>query len=127
MTMNSEPSRLDRIEAILETMAHRDSIADSRLDNLTEKIDHLTDKIDHLTDKMDQLSKSQQDALKRQDYLDERVNNLVTAVATTHETLNVEISEFKSTFLATERRIEQIWEYLMAQLDNRVNGDGTNY
>ena len=118
--MNPESSRLDRIEAILETMAHRDSITDSRLD-------HLTEKIDHLTEKMDQLNKSQQDALKRQDYLDERVNNLVTAVATTHETLNVEISEFKSTFLATERRIEQIWEYLMAQLDNRGNGDGTSH
>ncbi|MFM7366348.1 MAG: hypothetical protein ACKO2Z_00805 [Sphaerospermopsis kisseleviana] len=47
--MTTEPSRLDRIEAILLQVAQQQAINTQAIGNLTSKVDQLTVKIDNLT------------------------------------------------------------------------------
>ncbi|MDY7014098.1 MAG: hypothetical protein SVX43_10980 [Cyanobacteriota bacterium] len=116
--------RLDRIEAALELLIQNQQNAIARQDRLDARVDRLAERFDGLTERVDRLAERSDQLTEQVNRLAEITSNLASSMETLQRVLIVEIGEFKANFMAVERRIEQIWQYLLNQFRSEGNGYG---
>ncbi|MEH2070044.1 MAG: hypothetical protein V7K47_18095 [Nostoc sp.] len=99
MTQN-QPDRLDRIEAILATVAIQQNANTQAIAQVTDRIDQLTIKVDNLTEDVD--------------YLRELTLHNIELAQADREQAERDRSSF-------QEEIRRIWEYLLRQSGNGNN------